>query len=273
LRSQREGVFAFSDARAIRDWAQERVIHDKAQYASLLDSDVIVLQVVPVERSNDGVPFINWGFIYSCKGKMYEYGVIVLTSNTPALIQSAIKQRGAAIEIVTLQGDHTTKYTREGWTHGSIGCSTLRRVRENISRQFHPFGFSLMPTEAEMAYSSMLEGLRRILREQEDFGFDFDQMVIDHHVGAANAIEGFRREDEDAPRPKVIQCWAHISRQAVGGRHWINLENKKLAEEHMKMLHECRTEAMFDKFSKTVYEFGGGRFMNERENAEWLKKT
>ena len=174
---------------------------------------------------------------------------------------------------ITLQGDHTFKYTRENWTHGSIGCSTLRRVRDKMSRQFRPFAFSLIPTETQQSYSGMLEGLRKFLRNYENFVFNFDQMIIDHHVGAANAIEGFKREDEDAPPPRVIQCWAHISRQAVGGRHWKNSENEKTAEEHMSLLHQCRTEAMFDRMSRTITAYWADRFMKEPENSEWLKKT
>jgi hypothetical protein len=119
----------------------------------------------------------------------------------------------------------------------------------------------------------MLEGLREILRLREAFVFDFDQMIIDHHVGAANAIEKFKREDEEAPPPKVIQCWAHISRQAIGGRHWDNPDNKKMAEEHMSMLHFCRTEAMFDMMSRAITSYWEGRFIKEPENAEWLRKT
>jgi hypothetical protein len=90
---------------------------------------------------------------------------------------------------------------------------------------------------------------------------------------SANAIENFKREDEEAPPPKVIQCWAHISRQAIGGRHWDNPDNKKMAEEHMSMLHFCRTEAMFDMMSRAITSYWEGRFMKEPENAEWLRKT
>ena len=68
LRIQKEGVFAFSDARAIKSWAEEHMVTDKEQYASLSLSHVIVLDIIPVERDNDGKMTINWGFVYSCKG-------------------------------------------------------------------------------------------------------------------------------------------------------------------------------------------------------------
>ena len=108
-----------------------------------------------------------------------------------ALIRSVLKQR-QAMDKITLQGDHTFNYTRERWTHGSIGCSTLRRIREKMSRQFRPFVFCLVPTESELAYSSMLEGLREILRLREAFVFDFDQMIIDHHVGFCKCNREFQ---------------------------------------------------------------------------------
>ena len=68
LRIQREGIFAFSDARAIKSWAEQHMVTNSEQYASLSMSHVIVLDIIPVEREDDGKVTINWGFVYSCKG-------------------------------------------------------------------------------------------------------------------------------------------------------------------------------------------------------------
>ena len=68
VRIQREGIFAFIDARAIKTWAETHMVTSSGQYASLSPSHVIVLEIIPVERENEGKTTINWGFVYSCKG-------------------------------------------------------------------------------------------------------------------------------------------------------------------------------------------------------------
>jgi len=70
LRIQREGVFAFHDARAIKEWAERNMVKSLEEYECLAPSQVIVLQTVAVEREVDGRTTMNWGFTYSCKGML-----------------------------------------------------------------------------------------------------------------------------------------------------------------------------------------------------------
>ena len=155
----------------------------------------------------------------------------------------------------------------------------MLRQGERMQHKYRPWCFALTCRETGASYSHMLSSLRESMNDMLDFDFDFDCCIIDHSQGAANAIRAFRsigdedkEVDEDRNR-RVALCYPHIARQAIQGqlKKMKDVGFRVIAQEHMTILHMCRSEGQFDRVAERILK--EWRHQGEEALANWLVAT